>query len=63
MAIKKAAAPAKLTLNLHSLWVMVAALGCAYMVKATDLDYTYPFQLFLEGFVTEASMVTDISTR
>ncbi|MEJ8803652.1 hypothetical protein [Pontibacter sp. H249] len=63
LTIKRAAAPAKFNLNLHSLGVMVAALGCAFMVDATDIDYTYPLQLFLEGFVTEASMITDISTR
>ncbi|WP_157593741.1 hypothetical protein [Pontibacter actiniarum] len=36
--------------GLRSLWISAAALGCAFLVQAVQLDYTSTLQLLLNNF-------------
>lgn len=45
--------------NLHSLWIGLAALGCAFLVQAVQLDYTYPLEVMLKGVVNDATVIDD----
>lgn len=63
LMLAKEEATAKIAVNLHSLWIAVAALSCAYLVEAKNLDYTYPLHLLIEGVATDTDTITDIRTK
>lgn len=63
LMLAKEEATAKIAVNLHSLWIAVAALSCAYLVEATNMDYTYPLHLLIEGVGTDTDTITDIRTK
>ncbi|WP_439880552.1 hypothetical protein ACSX1A_15500 [Pontibacter sp. MBLB2868] len=50
---------AKRVLNLHSFWIGFAALGCAFLLEAGEVNLTYPFEVFLKGVIKDNAIIDD----
>lgn len=46
-------------LSLHSLWIGMAALGCAFLLEAGEVNLTYPLQVFLKGVMADNTIIED----
>ncbi|MDX5421463.1 MAG: hypothetical protein LPK07_04920 [Hymenobacteraceae bacterium] len=49
----------KASVNLHSLWIGVAAIGCAFLLETQEIDLTYPLEAFFKSVLTDNTIVED----